>query len=141
MLDTLFIVMFASTNAQSILGAGRTEFPEDGTKGLALQERTGNYITVEKTYGNRFAVGQGISIGAGLWSQSLAADRRVTKIEDSSEVEMQCAYISMVTRWQLRQQACYGLHFSRQEQRSTWHHRTEESKENERNERDQILMD
>lgn len=87
LLDTLFIVMFASTNAQSILGAGRTEFPEDGTKGLALQERTGNYITVEKTYGNRFAVGQGISIGAGLWSQSLAADRRVTKIEDSSEVE------------------------------------------------------
>lgn len=87
LLDTLFIVMFASTNAQSILGAGRTELPEDGTKGLALQERTGNYITVEKTYGNRFAVGQGISIGAGLWSQSLAADRRVTKIEDSSEVE------------------------------------------------------
>lgn len=87
LLDTLFIVMFASTHAQSILGAGRTEFPEDGTKGLALQERTGNYITVEKTYGNRFAVGQGISIGAGLWSQSLAADRRVTKIEDSSEVE------------------------------------------------------
>lgn len=87
LLDTLFIVMFASTNAQSILGAGRTEFPEDGTKGLALQERTGNYITVEKTYGNRFAVGQGISIGAGLWSHSLAADRRVTKIEDSSEVE------------------------------------------------------
>lgn len=87
LLDTLFIVMFASTHAQSILGAGRTEFPEDGTKGLALQERTGNYITVEKTYGNRFVVGQGISIGAGLWSQSLAADRRVTKIEDSSEVE------------------------------------------------------
>lgn len=87
LLDTLFIVMFTSTHAQSILGAGRTEFPEDGTKGLALQERTGNYITVEKTYGNRFAVGQGISIGAGLWSQSLAADRRVTKIEDSSEVE------------------------------------------------------
>lgn len=86
-LDTCFIVMFASSNAQAILGSGRTEFPEDGTKGLALQERTGNYITVEKTYGNRFAVGQGISIGAGLWSQSLAADRRVTKIEDSSEVE------------------------------------------------------
>ena len=86
-LDTCFIVMFASSNAQSILGAGRTEFPEDGTKGLALQERTGNYITVEKTYGNRFAVGQGISIGVGLWLQGLAADRRVTKIEDSSEVE------------------------------------------------------
>lgn len=86
-LDTCFIVMFASSNAQSILGAGRTEFPEDGTKGLALQARTGNYITVAKDYGNRFAIGQGISIGAGLWSQSLAADRRVTKIEDSTEID------------------------------------------------------
>lgn len=87
LLDTLFIVMFAGTNAQTILGEGRSGFPEDGTKGLALQERTGNYITVDKTYGSRFEVGQGISIGAGLWSQSVAADRRVTKIEDSSEIE------------------------------------------------------
>ena len=86
-LDTCFLVMFANSNAQSVLGAGRTEFPEDDTKGLALQERTGNYITVTKDYGNRFAVGQAISIGAGLWSQSLAADRLVTKIEDSTEVD------------------------------------------------------
>lgn len=86
-LDTCFIVMFASSNAQAILGSGRTDFPEDGTKGLALQARTGNYITVAKDYGNRFAVGQGISIGSGLWSQSLAADRRVTKIEDSTEID------------------------------------------------------
>lgn len=86
-LDTCFLVMFANSNAQSVLGSGRTEFPEDGTKGLALQERTGNYITVAKDYGNRFAVGQAISIGAGLWSQSLAADRLVTKIEDSTEVD------------------------------------------------------
>ena len=86
-LDTCFIVMFASSNAQAVLGNGRTEFPEDGTKGLALQERTGNYITVAKDYGNRFAIGQGISIGSGLWLQSLAADRRVTKIEDSTEID------------------------------------------------------
>lgn len=86
-LDTCYIVMFANTHAQGTLGPGRTEFPEDGTKGLALQERTGNYITVAKDYGNRFAIGQGISIGNGLWSQSLAADRLVTKIEDSTEVE------------------------------------------------------
>lgn len=86
-LDTCYIVMFANTHAQGTLGPGRAEFPEDGTKGLALQERTGNYITVAKDYGNRFAIGQGISIGNGLWSQSLAADRLVTKIEDSNEVE------------------------------------------------------
>lgn len=85
-LDTCYIVMFANSHAQGTLGAGRTEFPNDGTKGLALQARTGNYITVVKDYGNRFAVGQGISIGNGLWSQSLAADRRVTKIEDSTEI-------------------------------------------------------
>lgn len=86
-LDTCYIVMFANTQAQGTLGSGRTEFPEDGTKGLALQERTGNYITVAKDYGNRFAVGQAISIGAGLWNQNLAADRLVTKIEDSTEVD------------------------------------------------------
>ena len=92
-LDTCYIVMFANTHAQGTLGAGRTEFPEDGTKGLALQARTGNYITVVKDYGNRFAVGQGISIGNGLWSQSLAADRRVTKIEDSTEIsDAVCVY-------------------------------------------------
>lgn len=86
-LDTCFLVMFANSNAQDVLGSGRTEFPEDGTKGLALQERTGNYITVAKDYGNRFVVGQAISIGAGLWNQNLAADRLVTKIEDSTEVD------------------------------------------------------
>lgn len=86
-LDTCFLVMFANSNAQAVLGSGRTEFPEDGTKGLALQERTGNYITVAKDYGNRFVVGQAISIGAGLWNQNLAADRLVTKIEDSTEVD------------------------------------------------------
>lgn len=86
-LDTCFLVMFANSNAQAVLGSGRTEFPEDGTKGLALQERTGNYITVAKDYGNRFVVGQAISIGAGLWNQNLAADRLVTKIEDSTEAD------------------------------------------------------
>ena len=86
-LDTCFLVMFANSNAQAVLGSGRTEFPEDGTKGLALQERTGNYITVAKDYGNRFAVGQAISIGTGLWNQNLAADCLVTKIEDSTEVD------------------------------------------------------
>ena len=86
-LDTCFLVMFANSNVQAVLGSGRTEFPEDGTKGLALQERTGNYITVAKDYGNRFVVGQAISIGAGLWNQNLAADRLVTKIEDSTEVD------------------------------------------------------
>lgn len=92
-LDTCFIVMFANSNAQSVLGAGRSSFPNDATKGLALQERTGNYITVAKDYATRFEVGQGISIGNGLWNQSVVADRRITKIEDSTEIEnAACVY-------------------------------------------------
>lgn len=92
-LDTCFIVMFANSNAQSVLGAGRSSFPNDATKGLALQERTGNYITINKDYAAKFEVGQGISIGNGLWSQSVVADRRITKIEDSTEIEnAACVY-------------------------------------------------
>ena len=92
-LDTCFIVMFANSNAQSVLGAGRSSFPNDATKGLALQERTGNYITIAKDYAAKFEVGQGISIGNVLWSQSVVADRRITKIEDSTEIEnAACVY-------------------------------------------------
>lgn len=92
-LDTCFLVMFANSNAQAVLGSGRTSYPNDGTKGLALQERTGNYITVVKDYGSRFEVGQAISIGSGLWNQSLAADRLVTKVIDSTEVDnASCVY-------------------------------------------------
>ncbi len=94
-LDQLFIVMFANSNAQAVLGAGRTEFAEDGTKGAALQTRAAsNYITIDRTYATtRFEPGYAISIGTGLWGQDIAADRVITKIVDSTEVEnASCVY-------------------------------------------------
>lgn len=87
LLDTLFIVMFASTHAQSILGKGRTEMPYDNAANVALQERAGtNYITIDSTWAARFAVGQGIGIGTAAGSQSVFAERTVTQITESAEI-------------------------------------------------------
>ena len=88
LLDTLFIVMFASTHAQSIIGKGRSEMPYDNAANVALQERANtNYITIDKTWAARFTVGQGIGIGTAAGSQSVFAERLVTAIEDSAEIE------------------------------------------------------
>lgn len=59
LLDTLFIVMFAGTNAQTILGRGRSEMPYDNAANVALQARNNtNYITIAKSWAERFTVGQ-----------------------------------------------------------------------------------
>lgn len=87
LLDTLFIVMFASTNAQTCIGKGRTEMPYNKAEGMALQARTGNYITIKKSWAERFQVGQGIGIGTDVGSVALCVDRTVTKIVDSTEIE------------------------------------------------------
>ena len=85
LLDTFFIVMFAGTNAQSILGAGLTELPVSETK--ALKERNGNYITVQKAYGDRFKPGMAIGISLNnTWGTSLVSDRLVTKVQSSTEL-------------------------------------------------------
>ena len=87
LLDTFFIVMFAGTNAQSILGKGRTELPVSDTDGKSLKERTGNFITVKKAYGDRFKPGMAILIGnGGLWGSRLVEDRLVTKVQPSTEI-------------------------------------------------------
>lgn len=88
LLDTLFIVMFAGTNAQTIIGKGRTEMPYSNAENVALQARNGtNYITITKNWAERFTVGQGIGIGTSEGNQSVFAERTVTKITDSAEVE------------------------------------------------------
>ena len=57
LLDTLFIVMFAGTNAQTILGRGRSEMPYDNAANVALQARNNtNYITIAKSWAERFTV-------------------------------------------------------------------------------------
>lgn len=87
LLDTLFIVMFASTNAQSMIGKGRTEMPYDNAANVALQERANtNYITIDSTWAARLAVGQGIGIGTAAGSQSVFAERTVTQITESAEI-------------------------------------------------------
>lgn len=88
LLDTLFIVMFAGTNAQTILGKGRSEMPYDNAANVALQARNNtNYITIAKSWAERFTVGQGIGIGTSAGSQSVFAERTVTQITDSAEIE------------------------------------------------------
>lgn len=88
LLDTLFIVMFAGTNAQTILGRGRSEMPYDNAANVALQARNNtNYITIAKSWAERFTVGQGIGIGTSAGSQSVFAERTVTQITDSAEIE------------------------------------------------------
>lgn len=88
LLDTLFIVMFAGTNAQTILGRGRSEMPYDNAANVALQARNNtNYITIAKSWAERFTVGQGIGIGISAGSQSVFAERTVTQITDSAEIE------------------------------------------------------
>lgn len=88
LLDTLFIVMFAGTNAQTILGRGRSEMPYDNAANVALQTRNNtNYITIAKSWAERFTVGQGIGIGTSAGSQSVFAERTVTQITDSAEIE------------------------------------------------------
>ena len=88
LLDTLFIVKFAGTNAQTILGRGRSEMPYDNAANVALQARNNtNYITIAKSWAERFTVGQGIGIGTSAGSQSVFAERTVTQITDSAEIE------------------------------------------------------
>lgn len=88
LLDTLFIVMFAGTNTQTILGRGRSEMPYDNAANVALQARNNtNYITIAKSWAERFTVGQGIGIGTSAGSQSVFAERTVTQITDSAEIE------------------------------------------------------
>ena len=88
LLDTLFVVMFAGTNAQAILGRGRSEMPYDNAANVALQARNNtNYITIAKSWAERFTVGQGIGIGTSAGSQSVFAERTVTQITDSAEIE------------------------------------------------------
>lgn len=88
LLDTLFIVMFAGTNAQTILGRGRSEMPYDNAANVALQARNNtNYITIAKSWAEQFTVGQGIGIGTSAGSQSVFAERTVTQITDSAEIE------------------------------------------------------
>ena len=87
-LQHLFIIMFANSNAQQIIGAGRTSMPYSASEDRALQVGTNtNRITIKKTRAALYQVGQTVGIGTEQGSISIAIGRYVTRIEDSTEVE------------------------------------------------------
>lgn len=87
-LQHLFIIMFANSNAQQVIGAGRTSMPYSTAEDKALQAGTNtNRITIKKTRAALYQVGQTVGIGVEQGSQSVAVGRYVTKIQDSTEVE------------------------------------------------------
>lgn len=87
LLDHLFIIMFAGTQAQRILGAGRTGFRENGDDKALKTKKAANCITIASDRAAQFFVGQQIAIGTGLWNHSVAWNRTITSFETSTEVE------------------------------------------------------
>ena len=87
LLDHLFIIMFAGTQAQRILGSGRTEFREsENDKALKTKKAT-NCITIATDKAAYFFVGQQIAIGTAIWNHSVAWNRTITQFKTSTEVE------------------------------------------------------
>lgn len=87
LLDHLFIIMFAGTQAQRILGAGRTQMSYDGNcKALKAKAAT-NCITIATDKAAQFFVGQQIGIGTSSGNHSVALGRTITKFVTSTEVE------------------------------------------------------
>lgn len=87
LLDHLFIIMFAGTQAQRILGSGRTGFRENGDDKALKAKASSNCITIATERAAQFFVGQQIAIGTGLWNHSVAWNRTITSFETSTEVE------------------------------------------------------
>lgn len=86
-LDQLYLVMFANSNAQAVIGKGLSEMPYNKADGMALQARDGvNYITVKDTYAAKFKVGDGIGIGTDVGYSTVCIGRTITQIVASTEV-------------------------------------------------------
>lgn len=87
LLDHLFIIMFAGTQAQRILGAGRTQMSYDGNcKALKAKAAT-NCITIATDKAAQFFVGQQVGIGTSAGNHSVAWYRTITEFKTSTEVE------------------------------------------------------
>lgn len=87
LLDHLFIIMFAGTQAQRILGSGRTEFRESGDDKALKAKASSNCITIATERAAQFFVGQQIAIGTALWDHSVLWGRTITAFKASTEVE------------------------------------------------------
>ena len=87
LLDHLFIIMFAGTQAQRILGAGRTGFRENGDDKALKTKKATNCITIASDRAAQFFAGQQIAIGTALWNHSIVWGRTITEFKTSTEVE------------------------------------------------------
>ena len=87
LLDHLFIIMFAGTQAQRILGAGRTQMSYDGNCKALKAKATTNCITIATDKAAQFFVGQQVGIGTGAGNHSVAWYRTITEFKTSTEVE------------------------------------------------------
>ena len=87
LLDHLFIIMFAGTQAQRILCAGRTGFRINrDDKALETKNAT-NYITIASDRAAQFFAGQQIAIGTEVRSHDVVWGRTITAFKASTEVE------------------------------------------------------
>ena len=87
LLDHLFIIMFAGTQAQRILGDGRTGFRESGDDKALKTKAATNCITIATDRAAQFFVGQQIAIGTSMWSHNVVWGRTITEFKTSTEVE------------------------------------------------------
>jgi len=87
LLDHLFIIMFAGTQAQRILGDGRTSFRYTSDDKALRAKNATNCITISTDRAAQFFVGQQIGIGTSSGSHSVAWSRTITEFKTSTEVE------------------------------------------------------
>lgn len=85
LLQTLYLVEYASYYSQSVLGSGCTKLRvNNNDKALVAEENT-NRIVVSKNSANQFLVGQSISLGTGVYTTSIAYGRNILSKEDYNE--------------------------------------------------------
>lgn len=87
LLDHLFIIMFAGTQAQRILGEGRTQMSYDGNSKALKTKAATNCITIATDKAANLFIGQQVGIGTSAGSHSVAWNRTITRFETSTEVE------------------------------------------------------
>lgn len=82
----LLDIMSADSNARDTYGRGFSE--SGGSAYAALNTATStNTVTVSKTDSAKFAVGQIVNIGTAIWNASVAQNREITEIRNSTAVD------------------------------------------------------
>ncbi|MGN0706562.1 MAG: phage tail protein [Faecalibacterium sp.] len=82
-LEHLYLVMFANSNAQNILGSGRTSMSYDGNCKALYDAEASNTITITTAQANNFLVGQAVGCGTSTGNTSKFTYRLITSIKES----------------------------------------------------------